>query len=106
MGGLTLAEWSIVPHHTLLRVSAAHHTTGIHTALLATDVDAAHSALGTISLVGAGLLSGTSSSQVQRVARISILTDAGAVMVVSDTARVGTTLNVATGVNTPVLALD
>ena len=105
MRGLTLAEWSVVPHHTLLRVSTTHHTTGVNTTLLTTDVDAAHSAWWTISLTGASLFSAASSAQIQRIASESILTDASAVMIVSDAARVGTTLNIATRVNTPVLTL-
>ena len=105
MRGLTLAEWSVVPHHTLLRVSTTHHTTGVNTTLLTTDVDAAHCAWWTISLTGASLFSAASSSQIQRIASESILTDASAVMIVSDAARVGTTLNIATRVNAPVLTL-
>ena len=106
MRGLALTEWSVVPHYTLLRVSTAHHTARVNTTLLATDVDTAHSDTGTVSLVGAGLFSGAASSQVKRVARVAILTDTGAVMIVSDTPGVGTTLDIATCVNTPVLTLD
>ena len=101
-----LTEWSVVPHHALLRATTAHHPAGVHTALLTTDVDAADGAWLAVRGGGAGHLAGTSRPEVQGVASEAVLTDACAVVVVCHTSGVGATLDIATGVHTPVLALD
>ena len=105
MGGVTLAEGAVVAHHALLRVAAAHDAARVHTAALAADVDAADSAGRTVRGRGAADLAGAARPQVQRVARESILADAGTVVVVRDAPGVGTALNVAARVHTAVLAL-
>ena len=105
VAGAALAVGLVVLHHALLVVAAAHHPAGVHTALLAADVDAADSARPAVRLGLAGELPHTPLPGVQRVAGEAVLTETGAVVIVRHTARVGATLNVPTGVNTPVATL-
>ena len=97
-----LAVGFVVLHHALLVVAAAHDTAGVHTALLAADVDAADSSGPAVRLGLAGELPHAPLPGVQRVAGEAVLAETGAVVIVCHTARVGATLNVPTGVNTPV----
>ena len=100
-----LAVRLVVLDDALLVVPAAHDPARVDTTLLAADVDAADGPRRTVGLRLASELPATALSRVQRVAGESVLTDAGAVMVVSHTPGVGATLYISTGVHTPVLAL-
>ena len=105
VAGAALAVGLVVLHHALLVVAAAHDTAGVDTALLAADVDAADSSGPAVRLGLAGELPHAPLPGVQRVAGEAVLAEAGAVVIVRHTARVGATLNVPTGVNTPVATL-
>ena len=105
VAGAALAVGLVVLHHALLVVATAHHPAGVHTALLAADVDAADLPRRTVRLGPAGGLPATALQRVERVPGEPVLTDTGAVMIVRHTPRVGSALDVPAGVHTPVLAL-
>ena len=67
VAGAALAVGLVVLHHALLVVAAAHDTAGVDTALLAADVDAAHSARPAVRLGLAGELPGAALPGVQGV---------------------------------------
>ena len=105
VAGAALAVRLVVLHHALLVVAAAHHPAGVDTALLAADVDAADLPWRTVRLGPAAGLPATALERVERVPGEPVLTDAGAVMIVRHTPRVGSALDVPACVHTPVLAL-
>lgn len=100
-----MADGSVVLNTASLIFSTAHDPARVDTALLAADVDAAHSSLGAVLLGLATIFRQTTSSKVAWIPREAIDTDAGAVVVVGDAARVWPALYIAAGIHTPVLAL-
>ena len=82
----TCADGSVVLNTARLVFSTAHDPARVDTALLAADVDAAHSSLGAVLLGLAAIFRQTTSSEVAWISRETINTDAGAVVVVGDAA--------------------
>ena len=82
----TLADGSVILNTAGLIFSTAHDPAWVDTALLAADVDAAHSSLGAVLLGLAAIFRQTTSSEVAWISRETVNTDAGAVVVVGDTA--------------------
>ena len=105
VGWGALAHRSVVFHRADLILSTRHYPAGINTAALATDVDAANTSCWAIILSFAGDLPHTATAQIQRVPRVSVLTDTGAVVVVSHTPGIWSTLDISARIDTPVLTL-
>lgn len=105
VGRRTLADWPVVLHAASLVLATAHDPTGIHTAPLSANVNAANTAGRTVLLSLAAVLLHTAGCEVLWVPRESIDANTGAMMVVSDTSGIRTTLDITTGVHTPVLSL-
>ena len=82
----TCADGSVVLNTARLVFSTAHDPARVDTALLAADVDAAHSSLGAVFLGLAAIFRQTTSSKVAWISRETVNTDAGAVVVVGDAA--------------------
>ena len=95
-----LTEWPVVLDRADLCLSAGHDPAGVHAGSPSVDVDAAHGAGRTLGLGPAPDLLPTSHIYIERIARESLAADAGAVMVVGDTPRVGAALALAAGVDT------
>jgi hypothetical protein len=106
MGWRALANRPVVLDAASLILAAAHDPTRVNAASLAADVDAAYAARRAVLLLLAGVFLHAAGSKVLWVAREAVQADAGAVVVVRDTTGVGSTLHIAAGVNTAVLALN
>jgi hypothetical protein len=101
MSGRALAHRLPVLNGTGLKVTAGHDCTGVDAGLFAADVDAAEGVGRTIGLALAGGLPAAALPRIERVAGEAVQADAGTVVVVCHTARVGPALDVAAGVNAP-----
>ena len=105
VGGGALADRSVVFHRADLILSTRHYSAGINAAALAADVDAANASCWAIILSFAGHLPHAATAQIQRVARVAVLTDTGAVVVVSHTPGIWSALHISARIDTPVLTL-
>ena len=81
-----LADRSVVLNTARLVFSTAHDPARVDTALLAADVDAAHSSLGAVLLGLTTIFRQTTSGKVAWISRKAINADTGAVVVVGDAA--------------------
>ena len=100
-----LAHWPVILNAAGLVFATAHDPAGVHTAPFSADVDTADTATGTVLLCLTAVFLRAAQRKVLWVAREAVLTDAGAVVVVGDTAGVGAALHITTGIHTAVLAL-
>lgn len=100
-----MAERFVVSDCTFFIVAAGHDLTGVHTSSSAADINTADMILGTIILILARNFFVTSIIRIQWVTCVAIQANTSTVMVISDTTRVGATLDIAASINTSVRSL-
>ena len=100
-----MAERFVVSDCTFFIVATGHDLTGVDTSSSAADINTADMILGTIILILARNFFVTPIIRIQWVTRVAIQADTSTVMVISDTTRVGATLDITTSINTSVRSL-